>query len=320
MSDMRIVSLVPAATEIICLLGLRNALVGRSHECDFPAGLEDVPALTQPRLDFGNPAAQSAEIDAAISAAVREGLSLYDIDTAMLAACEPDLILTQTLCDVCAAPELQVHGAVRDISDRLPGRARVLSLEAGTLDGIFASIAQIGAATGRDMEASALLASLQARVDTVEAAVRDVPHKPGVAALEWLDPFFSPGHWVPELINRAGGRCVLGQAGALSARISWDEVIPAQPEMVLLMPCGFGVGETVQAFERIADADGWRDIPATYLNQIYALAANDYFSRPGPRVVDGLELIAGLLHPGRVSPPGLDRAQRVNHLLRIELR
>lgn len=324
---MRIVSLLPSATEIVCLLGLRDALVGRSHECDFPPDVASVPVMTYSTLGITdehgarNPALSSAEIDRLVSEQRAQGLSLYGIHRDRLAAAKPDLILTQELCDVCAVSYGTVQSAVRELRDCWGWEgATVLSLEPTDIEGIFETILTVGEATGTLARARAEVQRLRDRLDRVREALRDIVHRPTVAALEWLDPPFAPGHWVPEQIEIAGGNPVLGVKGKPSFRCTWEDVVQTQAECVVMMPCGFDLAGSVQEFLNVADLDVWADLPATYLWQLYAVDATSYFSRPGPRVVDGVELLAGLLHPNRWPAPGPDRALRVNDVVRAPLR
>lgn len=316
---MRIVSLLPSATEIVCLLGLRSSLVGRSHACDYPADVAEVPVMTHSALPLDE-ALSSAEIDQQVVARARDGLSLYGLHHDRLRDAQPDLILTQALCDVCAVSADAVSAAVREIEARSGTAARVLSLEPTSIDGIFASILAVGDATGTRDIAEREVSRLRERLDAVRARVADVRHRPSVAALEWLDPPFAPGHWVPEQIEAAGGRSFLGEAGQPSMRITWDDVVWVQPEMIVMAPCGYDVADTVREFLAMSGNEVWRDLPATYLNQLYAVNANAYFSRPGPRVIDGVEVLAGLLHPDRCPRPDPSQAQRVSHLVQAELR
>lgn len=318
---MRIVSLLPSATEIVCLLGLRDALVGRSHECDYPPDVASVPVMTYSSIGVTgedgeiNPVLTSAEIDARVSQQLRDGLSLYGLHTDRLDAAKPDLILTQELCDVCAVSFGTVKAAVRDLSHKWEGPAQVVSLEPTDIEGIFQTILTVGELAGVSAVAKARVQALRDRLDRVREALAGIVHRPTVAALEWLDPPFAPGHWVPEQIEIAGGNPVLGRKGKPSVRCTWDDVVRTQAECVIAMPCGFDLAGSVREFQNAAALDIWRDLPATYLWQLYAVDATSYFSRPGPRVVDGVEILAGILHPNRWPAPGPDRALRVNDLI-----
>lgn len=323
---MRIVSLLPSATEIVCLLGLRHALVGRSHECDYPPDVADVPVMTFSQIGVTDaegqiaPALTSAEIDARVSQQLRDGLSLYGLHTQRLDAARPDLILTQELCDVCAVSYGTVRAAVRDLSGKWEGPAQVVSLEPTSIESIFETILTVGELTGTYDLARAKVQALRERLDRVREALSDIVHRPTVAALEWLDPPFAPGHWVPEQIEIAGGNPVLGRRGKPSVRCTWDDVVHTQAECVIAMPCGFDLDGSVREFRNVASLDVWGELPATFLWQLYAVDATSYFSRPGPRVVDGVEILAGLLHPNRWPAPRPDQAARVSDLVQANLR
>ncbi len=324
---MRIVSLLPSATEIVCALGLRDALVGRSHECDYPPDVAHVPVMTYSAIGATgpngevNPTLSSAEIDLLVSEHLRNGLSLYGLHQDRLADAKPDLILTQELCDVCAVSFDTVQSSVRALHDCWAGsKAVVLSLEPTSIEGIFETIITIGEATDTLTRARALVQSLRDRLERVQEALHDITHRPTVAALEWLDPPFAPGHWVPEQIALGGGNPVLGRQGQPSFRCTWDDVVATQAECVIAMPCGYDLQGSVREFLNAAALDVWANLPATYLWQLYAVDATSYFSRPGPRVVEGVEVIAGILHPNRFPAPGPQAALRVNDLVQAKLR
>ncbi len=289
---MRIVSLLPSTTEIAYALGLGQQVVGVTHECDAPPQVQGTPIVTRSALDHTT--ASSAEIDRVVRGQLRDQLSIYHLDTELLAALQPDLILTQALCDVCAVSFATVQRAVRDLG----GTPRILSLEPTDLEGIFATITAVGAATGQDAAAATLLGTLRARVEYVRQRSAQVPYRPRVACLEWLDPPFGPGHWLPELVEIAGGHAGLGQAGQPSTRITWEEVLAFAPEVLIITPCGFDLARTtVEAAAILPTRHGWADLPAVRNGRVYALDGNAYLSRPGPRIVDGLELLARLIHP-----------------------
>lgn len=319
---MRIVSLLPSATEIVCLLGLREALVGRSHECDFPADVRSVPVMTYSAIgvtqENGEIAADltSAEIDALVSQQLADGQSLYGLYLDRLEAARPDLILTQELCDVCAVSYGTVRAAVRDLTPRWGGSAQVISLEPTDIEGIFDTILTVAELTGRLAFGRQQVQALRERLERVEEGVGRIPpaERPAVAALEWLDPPFAPGHWVPEQIERGGGRCVLGRYGKPSVRCRWEDVAAAQPSVVMVMPCGYDLAGAVRETQSVARLPVWSQLPALAQGQIYAVDATSYFSRPGPRVVDGVEILAGLLHPEHWPAPTPAQAQRIVHL------
>jgi iron complex transport system substrate-binding protein len=298
---MRVVSLLPSATEIVCALGLEGSLVGRSHECDHPAGVEALPAVSLARIDSERLA--SAQIDRAVNDALARGEQLYAVDEAVLAELRPDLVITQTLCRVCAVEGDGVRAALRVRSLE----ADVVDLEAGTIDGVLDSVLEIGDRLGARARALEVVAELRARLDRVAAALDGVAERPAVFVAEWLDPPFAAGHWVPEMVALGGGREVLGRAGEPSYPIDWETVRAAAPEVCVLAPCGFDLERTLVETGREHVVEQLAGTPAGRDGAIVAVDATSYFSRPGPRVVDGVELCATLFHPERLpdpTPPG----------------
>lgn len=289
---MRIASLLPSATEIVCALGLADQLVGVSHECDYPPDVvRDLPKLTHSTLP---PGLTSAEIDAEVSVRLRRGESLYQVDEALLGSLQPDILLTQELCDVCAV----AFGDVCQVAANLPGNPRVISLTPPSLDAIFNDVRVVAEALGVAERGERLASRLQARVrQAAEAVERHARQRPRVFAMEWLNPPFAAGHWVPEMIALAGGQEVLGAAGKPSFRVSWEQVIAAQPEVVLLIPCGYDADSARREWESLPKPYGWESVPAVQTGRVYAFDANSYCSRPAPRVVDGIEQLARLFHP-----------------------
>ena len=294
---MRIVSLLPSATEIVCALGLSESLVGVTHECDYPPVARSRPIVTHSLLDHDR--ATSEEIDQAVRRQLRDGLSLYALDLALLAQIAPDLVLTQALCEVCAVVYGDVERAIRDISTAGDALApRVLSLEPQGLEDILATIVHVGAAAGVAQRAATLVSELRARIERVRARTALAERRPRVACLEWLDPTFGPGHWLPELVELAGGRPGLGVAHSDSRRVAWENVIAFAPEVIIVTPCGFDLRRTVaEATQVLPSRNGWAALPAVRQGRVYAVDGNAYFSRPGPRIVDSLELLAELIHP-----------------------
>jgi iron complex transport system substrate-binding protein len=278
---MRIVSLVPNGTEILFALGAGGDVVGVSHECDFPDEARRRPVLTGSAL---RPGMSAAEVDAAVSAQVASGASLYTLDEAKIADLAPDLVVTQNLCPVCAVSTAQVDGALRP----LPRCPDLLSLDPRSLADVFADVRRVGEATGRAAAAEALLAGLERRLARLAAAIAGRP-RPRVAALEWLDPPFAGGHWVPEMIALAGGEDALNRPGAGSRRLSWEEVEAADPDVVVAMPCGYDAAGARAQIDLVADRPEWRRLRAVCDGRVAAVDANGCFSRPGPRLVDGIE-------------------------------
>jgi iron complex transport system substrate-binding protein len=285
----RIVSLVPNGTEILFALGLGDQVVGVSHECDFPEEARRRPILTGSALAAGMSA---AEVDRAVSAQVGSGLSLYTLDDALIAALAPDLIVTQELCPVCAVSTAQVEGAMAP----LPQCPEVLSLDPRTLADVLADIRAVGERAGCGAAAQALTAGLEDRLAAVRATVAGRP-RPRVLALEWLDPPFAGGHWVPEMIAAAGGIDVVGVPGGKSARLRWEEVAAADPDLIVAMPCGFDAAGAREQIAAVAERPEWLALRAVRHGRVYPVDANGCFSRPGPRLVDGIERLAALIHP-----------------------
>src|SRR5919202_6164740 len=289
---MRIVSLVPHATELLFALGLGDDVVAVTHECDFPSQTARLPTVTRDALP---PGLTAGEIDAAVRERTERGQAIYELDKRALAELEPDLIVTQELCAVCAVS----YDDVRKVADTLPSHPKVIALDPTTLGESMGDIRTIAQATGARDAALDLVARQRARIDAVRRAVRHADPVP-VAALEWLDPVFVAGHWTPQLIELAGGRDVLGFPGEHSAQSTWEAVAAARPRVVVCMPCGYD-GPRAQA-EALAHADR---LAALGAERVVAVDAAAYFSRPGPRLVDGLELLAHVLHPDLVpDAPG----------------
>jgi iron complex transport system substrate-binding protein len=286
----RIVSLLPSATEIVCALGLGDGLVGVSHSCDYPAEVMAKPRLSRPR--FVPEGLSGADIDAEVRRALREHGSVYEVDVPGVAALAPDLVLTQGICDVCAVPEHQAIAALAG----LPSPPAVLTLDAHDMAAILGGIRDVGRATGAEDRADGCVANIERRIAAVRARVAGRP-RPRVLALEWLDPPYVPGHWVPELVALAGGELVAGVARRPSHQVGWDELRGADPDVLLLLPCGFGLEETRREAGRYRHILGDLAGRAIAAGRGYALEASAYFSRSGPRVVDGLEVLAAVTHP-----------------------
>ncbi len=291
--------MLASGTEIVSVLGLGDRLISISHECDYPPDVLDRPRGSRPRFDPEG--LSSGQLDQAVRHALAEHGSVYEVDAARLEALNPDLILTQAVCEVCAVPA----PGVRELTARLGLSAEVLSLDAHTLEDIFASVKQVASAAGVAERGEAVVAALRARVERVHVAVMDA-QRPRVLALEWLDPPFSPGHWVPEQIEAAGGECLVGRSGDRSRQISWESLGDLDPDVLVLMPCGYGVPATVADADAAADRLSAVAARAIGLGRAFAVNGSAYFNRSGPRVVRGVEVLAALLHPERFEPPGED--------------
>lgn len=311
---MRIVSLLPSATEIVYALGLGDSLVGVTHECDYPTEVRARLVVTRSLLDHST--SSSAEIDEAVNQQLRDGLSLYALDQALLAELRPDMILTQALCEVCAVSYGEVERAVRDVSAGFGDLApQVLSLEPAGLDDILKTITIVGTTLGVQQRAADVVAALRARTERVRERAALAPRRPRVACLEWIDPPFGPGHWLPELIELAGGQPGLGKAHADSRRIAWDDVIAFAPEVIVVTPCGFDLSRAMEEALRVLPyRTGWEALPAVRKDRVYVVDGNAYFSRPGPRIVDSLELLAELIHPDLFAGWGAHNAWQPLHM------
>ncbi|HEV8339885.1 MAG TPA: cobalamin-binding protein [bacterium] len=291
--DLRIVSLLPSATEIVCALGLTNALVGISHDCDYPPAVSGKPMLSQ-AIITGD--LSSGEVDRRIREQLHQGLSVYHLDQVQLAQLVPTLILTQELCEVCA-PSFSLVKAVARIA---ASDSRIVSLEPHGLDDILETIRLVGDLTGAAEHSLALVATLRAHIERVRGAVAG-RLRPTVICLEWLDPLFVAGHWVPEMVDLAGGSDVLGRPRAHSYTIDWPAVLEADPDVLVLMPCGFDLRRTRDEASGLMDRTGWRELRAVRSGRVYVTNGTAYFNRPGPRIVDGLEILGAILHPEAVS-------------------
>jgi iron complex transport system substrate-binding protein len=288
----RIASLLPSATEIVALLGLEANLVGRTHECDYPLTVEGVPVLTH--ADIHGAHLSSRDIDERVRASLggHQGSSIYGIEEDAWRTAAPDLVLTQELCDVCAVNYDRVVEAAR----LLEGDTTIISLEPRTLDEMLSNIRTVGEATGTSESAERAILSLQARLARLGVRSAELPKK-RVVCIEWLDPIFCAGHWVAEQVSLAGGSEQLALAGEPSIRKSWEDVLASKPEVLILLPCGFDVSRTLSEISVLTNQPGWNEIPAVQTGEVYAVNGHAYFNRPGPRLVDGAELLAGLLHP-----------------------
>ena len=302
---MRIVSLLPSTTEIVCALGLEDSLAGITHECDYPASVIDKPRLTASRIS--QETMSSKEIDHAVRSQLDGHGSIYDLDEARLRELNPDLILTQELCDVCAVSYKTVERAAR----MFEAGVRVVSLEPNTIADIFENIRTVGELTERKIEAAMLIDDLNARLDRVRELTARSDYRPRTLMLEWLEPAFAPGHWVPEQVAIAGGDQGFGRAGRPSTTTTAEEIRAYAPEVIVLIPCGYYKEDILRQLPSANLPAGWEDLPAVRSGEVWATDATSYFSRPGPRVVDGVEILARILHPEVFGPPTEEQAVRV---------
>ncbi len=305
---MRIVSLLPSATEIICGLGLRPQLVGVTHECDYPADVVGLPIVTSSRIPRG---LSSAEIDARVNGQLDTESALYSLNQERLEALQPDLIVTQALCDVCAVSAEEVNA----ISCQLPGNVRVVNLEPACLGDVLDTVLLVGEAAGCGERAQQYYTQLEQRVTAVAQRSRNLSdrQRPRVAILEWVDPLFDGGHWYPELIELAGGTPCFGDPSAPSRRRNWSDLVAAAPDVLLVSLCGFDLQRTARDIPLLTNHPDYGMLPAAKTGRVFAVDGNRYFSRPGPGLVDSLEILANLLHPDiHPLPAGLAPAMCVS--------
>jgi iron complex transport system substrate-binding protein len=288
---MRIASMLASATEIVSALGYRDALVARSHECDYPPGVDALPCCTEPKIDLKG---SSRDIDDRVKAVVEQGLSVYRVDGDALKALHPDVIVTQSQCEVCAVSENDLRAVVCEWLDATPV---IVTLKPDALADIWTDIRNVAAAIGAGAQGEALVADLQARLAAISAAATALPTRPGVACIEWIDPLMAGGNWIPELVAMAGGRCLFGEAGKHSPWMTWDALRAADPDVIVVLPCGFDIARTRQEMPALTGRPGWGALQAVRNGRVYVTDGNQYFNRPGPRIAESLEILAEVLHP-----------------------
>lgn len=289
-SPQRIVSLIASATEIVCALGARDRLVGRSHECDFPADVIGLPQLTSPKFKVEG---TSAEIDARVQEIVRDGLSVYRVDGDALKALAPDVIVTQDHCEVCAVSLSDVEAATCTWTGHA---VDIVSLKPDSMADVNADIRRVARALGDEAAGEGLVASMQARIAAVAHRVAGRP-RPRVAFIEWVEPLMAGGNWMPELIEAAGGDNLFGEAGKHSGWMQWEDLAAADPDVILVAPCGYGLQRCLEELQLLRAKPGWSDLGAVRSGRVYFADGNAYFNRPGPRLADSAEIIAEILHP-----------------------
>ena len=289
---------------MVAMLGRTKHLVGISHECDYPPEIRTKPVLVRSTVEAGLP---SRDIDHHVRTTLHAGRPLYELDETMLTRVRPDFVIAQDLCHACAITPAQLRHALRV----LPSPPRVLSLSPSTLDEVLADIERIGAAIGRSLEATNLIDQLRARLEAVLLQVAHAERHPRVVCLEWLDPLFSAGHWVPEMVACAGGVDVLGTPGSPSVQITWAQVQAAKPDVLIIMPCGFSIARTRQELDRLTKRTCWKKLPAVKHGRVFLVDAASYFNRPGPRLIDGIEILAPCFHPALQQAAGPEAVQRL---------
>jgi iron complex transport system substrate-binding protein len=287
----RIVTLLPSATEIVCALGFEDRLVGRSHECDFPRSVVRVPALTEPKF---NPEGTSAEIDQRVKKIVGDALSVYRVDAARLRELRPDVIVTQSQCEVCAVSERDVEVAV---AEWLGTRPRIVSLAPYSLDDIFTDMRRVADALEARERGTQLVERLRARLEKIADKARGASERPSLATIEWIDPLMAAGNWMPTLVEMAGASNLFGTAGKHSPWMKFEELAAKDPEMILISPCGFNMDRAAQDLPALTNRAEWNALKAVRTGRVFMADGNQYFNRPGPRIAESLEILAETAHP-----------------------
>lgn len=291
MSSPRVVSLLASATEIVCALGCRDALVARSHECDFPEDVAHLPSVTETKIAHHRP---SAAIDREVRTIVEQGLSVYRVDAERLRALKPDVIVTQTQCEVCAVSFKDLEEALADWTGAVP---HVVPLAPYALTDVWQDIVRVADALSVPERGRELVAGFEARIAAIAAKARSLRARPRVACVEWIDPLMAAGNWVPELVRLAGGSNLFGEPGVHSPWLEWDALRASDPDVILVLPCGFGIPRIRAEMPALTGLPGWSSLSAVRKGQVYLLDGNQYFNRSGPRLVESLEILAEILHP-----------------------
>lgn len=288
----RIVTLLPSATEIVCALGLQSELVGRSHECDYPPEIRRLPILTSPKFDAEG---TSAEVDQRVRTILAEALSVYRVDVDLLRRLKPNVIVTQSQCEVCAVNIRDVEEAAASWIDGPP--PRIISLAPYSLAEVLSDIERVGVELGEPERTAQFVSALHQRMRAIQQDATRAHSQPTVACIEWLEPLMVAANWMPELVRMAGGENVLGQSGQHSPKVEFERVLEVDPEVILLMPCGFNMDRTALELNVLSSKPGWNRLKAVRHNQVYLTDGNQYFNRPGPRLAESLEILAEILHP-----------------------
>src|ERR1700744_3725847 len=291
MSSQKIISLFPAATEIVCALGLEKQLVGRSHECDFPLSVKQLPVCSE--ANFPDNLSSSA-IDTKVKELLNDALSVYTVKREIIKQLNPDVVITQAQCEVCAVSLQEVEEALENYLDK---QAHIVSLQPNSLDDIFDNIREVAAALNVTAKGDQLVEDLQERVDIVRHKLKFMENKPTVACIEWLEPMMVSGNWVPELVSIAGGTSVLAEAGKHSPFIQWIDIQLQDPEVIIIMPCGFSIERTLREIDLLLQLPGFAELKAVKNDRLFIADGNQYFNRPGPRIVDSIEILAEIIHP-----------------------
>lgn len=287
----RIVTLIPSATEIVCALGCENQLIGRSHECDYPSSIVNRPICTEPKFPLDG---TSREIDRRVKGLLKDTLSVYRVDTEALQRLQPHLIVTQTQCEICAVSLNDVEKAV---TEWVGGKPEIVSLQTTDLSGVWQDMWRVAEATGQVQQGTELLCSLKSRMVAIADEARSISHTPTVGCIEWIDPLMASGNWMPELVTMAGGENVFGQAGNHAPWITWQALKNVDPEIIVLLPCGFSIQRTRKELSSLTGHPLWPRLRAVQKGGVYLTDGNQFFNRPGPRLVESLEILAEIFHP-----------------------
>lgn len=291
MPDLKIISLLPAATEIVCALGLEHQLVGRSHECDYPEGVQELPVCSSAKFI---PGSDSAEIDRQVKEILSDSLSIYTIDKELIKRLDPDVIITQAQCEVCAISLKDVEDAMKDLLEK---DCRIISLEPHVLADIYRDIQSVADQLGVAAAGSELLELADERINIIRHKLKYITEKPKVACIEWISPLMLAANWTPEIIEIAGGLSVLTEGGKHSPFVDFSDLMNADPDIVVIMPCGFSIQRTLQEIDLLLELPGWQQLKAVRDNRIYLADGNQFFNRSGPRITDSIEIIAEIIHP-----------------------
>ena len=291
MPQHRVVSLIASATEIVAALGCADQLVGRSHECDYPPGIERLPACSEAKLDVNG---TSRQIDDRVKAILRDAVSVYRVFPEKLEELQPSVVITQTQCEVCAVSLKDVEAAVCEMVSSQP---QIVALEPNWLADVWSDIRAVAAALDVPQRGEVLIAASQQRLAELRATTSPLPHKPTIACIEWIDPLMAAGNWVPELVAIAGGKNVFGTAGEHSPWMTWEELRTADPDVIAVLPCGFDIPRTRQEMPALTEHPEWSQLKAVRNGRVYVTDGNQYFNRPGPRLVESAEILAEILHP-----------------------
>lgn len=286
----KIISLIPSSTEIVCALGLERYLVGRSHECDYPSSVKRLPICTKPKIDVEG---SSSEIDKSIKSILKKALSVYEVYIDKLKELKPTHIITQSQCEVCAVSEKDVEWAIYAFTESRP---KIISLAPSSLRDIYRDIECVAATFGIEDKGEVFLSSLQERVKNIEISVKN-EYRPRIGCIEWIEPLMAAGNWVPELVELAGGTNLFGKAGKHSPWLNLEELCKENPEIIIVMPCGFNIEKTIQEMSALIKRKEWSNLTAVRNKNVYVVDGNQYFNRPGPRIIDSLEILAEIIHP-----------------------